>query len=155
MVKSIVLGIKIALFDLTSVLYRVFMLRHWILYFHVLQDFLFSYYDNLLYISLYASLIFICAPFHVKISFLLALQVVITKCFHLFCNPCVQDILKSQHRKCPRCSATFGPNDVKQVFFWLETGAYIPLDKTYLNCLRCTFHGHLVDARIDMEIHTG
>ncbi|XP_022944813.1 E3 ubiquitin-protein ligase BRE1-like 1 [Cucurbita moschata] len=44
-------------------------------------------------------------------------QVVITKCFHLFCNPCVQDILKSQHRKCPRCSATFGPNDVKQVFF--------------------------------------
>ncbi|KAL0547697.1 hypothetical protein IC582_012121 [Cucumis melo] len=44
-------------------------------------------------------------------------QVVITKCFHLFCNPCVQDILKSQHRKCPRCSASFGPNDVKQVFF--------------------------------------
>lgn len=44
-------------------------------------------------------------------------QVVITKCFHLFCSPCVQDILKSQHRKCPRCSASFGPNDVKQVFF--------------------------------------
>ncbi|XP_022145595.1 E3 ubiquitin-protein ligase BRE1-like 1 [Momordica charantia] len=44
-------------------------------------------------------------------------QVVITKCFHLFCNSCVQDILKSQQRKCPRCSASFGPNDVKQVFF--------------------------------------
>ncbi|XP_022924474.1 E3 ubiquitin-protein ligase BRE1-like 1 isoform X1 [Cucurbita moschata] len=44
-------------------------------------------------------------------------QVVITKCFHLFCNPCVQNILKSQHRKCPRCTASFGPNDVKQVFF--------------------------------------
>ncbi|KAG6597033.1 E3 ubiquitin-protein ligase BRE1-like 1, partial [Cucurbita argyrosperma subsp. sororia] len=54
-------------------------------------------------------------------------QVVITKCFHLFCNPCVQDILKSQHRKCPRCSATFGPNDVHKAAN-LEETYYIGLN---------------------------
>uniref|UniRef100_A0A2N9EF63 E3 ubiquitin protein ligase n=1 Tax=Fagus sylvatica TaxID=28930 RepID=A0A2N9EF63_FAGSY len=40
-------------------------------------------------------------------------EVVITKCYHLFCNPCVQRITETRHRKCPTCSASFGPNDVK------------------------------------------
>ncbi|KAF3440070.1 hypothetical protein FNV43_RR18348 [Rhamnella rubrinervis] len=43
-------------------------------------------------------------------------QVVITKCYHLFCNPCVQQIIETRHRKCPTCSTSFGPNDVKSVY---------------------------------------
>ncbi|GMY23299.1 E3 ubiquitin-protein ligase BRE1-like 1 isoform X1 [Fagus crenata] len=43
-------------------------------------------------------------------------EVVITKCYHLFCNPCVQRITETRHRKCPTCSASFGPNDVKPVY---------------------------------------
>ncbi|GAV90855.1 zf-C3HC4_3 domain-containing protein [Cephalotus follicularis] len=43
-------------------------------------------------------------------------EVVITKCYHLFCNPCVQRICESRHRKCPVCAASFGPNDVKPVY---------------------------------------
>lgn len=43
-------------------------------------------------------------------------QVVITKCYHLFCNPCVQKVVESRQRKCPKCSISFGPNDVKSVY---------------------------------------
>ncbi|XWS35628.1 hypothetical protein CRYUN_Cryun20dG0013300 [Craigia yunnanensis] len=43
-------------------------------------------------------------------------EVVITKCYHLFCNPCVQKITKSRQRKCPVCAASFGANDVKPVY---------------------------------------
>ncbi|XP_039046544.1 E3 ubiquitin-protein ligase BRE1-like 1 [Hibiscus syriacus] len=43
-------------------------------------------------------------------------EVVITKCFHLFCNPCVQKVTESRHRKCPVCAASFGANDVKPVY---------------------------------------
>ncbi|XP_059451247.1 E3 ubiquitin-protein ligase BRE1-like 1 isoform X1 [Corylus avellana] len=43
-------------------------------------------------------------------------EVVITKCYHLFCNPCVQRITESRHRKCPACATSFGPNDVKPVY---------------------------------------
>ncbi|XP_022756963.1 E3 ubiquitin-protein ligase BRE1-like 1 isoform X2 [Durio zibethinus] len=43
-------------------------------------------------------------------------EVVITKCYHLFCNPCVQKITDSRHRKCPVCAASFGANDVKPVY---------------------------------------
>ncbi|XP_035540989.1 E3 ubiquitin-protein ligase BRE1-like 1 isoform X1 [Juglans regia] len=43
-------------------------------------------------------------------------EVVITKCYHLFCNPCVQRIIGTRHRKCPACAASFGPNDVKPVY---------------------------------------
>ncbi|MCO5583634.1 hypothetical protein L7F22_037547 [Adiantum nelumboides] len=43
-------------------------------------------------------------------------EVVITKCFHLFCNPCVQKSLDTRHRKCPACGAVFGPNDVRTVY---------------------------------------
>nr|KJB22298.1 hypothetical protein B456_004G039600 [Gossypium raimondii] len=44
------------------------------------------------------------------------IKVVITKCYHLFCNPCVHKITESRHRKCPVCAASFGANDVKPVY---------------------------------------
>lgn len=43
-------------------------------------------------------------------------EVVITKCYHLFCGPCVQKITEGRHRKCPVCAASFGANDVKPVY---------------------------------------
>ncbi|WOG95523.1 hypothetical protein DCAR_0414846 [Daucus carota subsp. sativus] len=43
-------------------------------------------------------------------------EVVITKCYHLFCGPCVQKIAEGRHRKCPVCAASFGANDVKPVY---------------------------------------
>ncbi|KAI3743766.1 hypothetical protein L1987_56832 [Smallanthus sonchifolius] len=43
-------------------------------------------------------------------------EVVITKCYHLFCNTCVQKIIETRHRKCPLCAASFGANDVKPVY---------------------------------------
>lgn len=43
-------------------------------------------------------------------------EVVITKCYHLFCNPCIQRIIESRHRKCPICATSFGANDVKPIY---------------------------------------
>ncbi|KAJ6849638.1 E3 ubiquitin-protein ligase BRE1-like 1 [Iris pallida] len=43
-------------------------------------------------------------------------EVVIAKCFHLFCDQCVHRTLESRHRKCPTCGVSFGPNDVKPVY---------------------------------------
>jgi hypothetical protein len=43
-------------------------------------------------------------------------QVVITKCYHLFCNSCIQKVAGSRQRKCPQCGACFGANDVKPVY---------------------------------------
>ncbi|KAF5470011.1 hypothetical protein F2P56_010564 [Juglans regia] len=43
-------------------------------------------------------------------------EVVITKCYHLFCNPCVQRIIGTRYRKCPTCATSFGSNDVKPVY---------------------------------------
>ncbi|XP_073030529.1 E3 ubiquitin-protein ligase BRE1-like 1 isoform X1 [Primulina eburnea] len=43
-------------------------------------------------------------------------EVVITKCYHLFCNPCVQRVVETRHRKCPVCAASFGANDVRPVY---------------------------------------
>ncbi|CAL5060003.1 unnamed protein product [Urochloa decumbens] len=42
-------------------------------------------------------------------------EVVITKCFHLFCLPCIQKNLEIRHRKCPGCGTPFGQNDVREV----------------------------------------
>ncbi|KAF8026375.1 hypothetical protein BT93_F2996 [Corymbia citriodora subsp. variegata] len=44
-------------------------------------------------------------------------EVVVTKCYHLFCNACIQNLTETRHRKCPSCGASFGPNDVKPVYF--------------------------------------
>ncbi|TKY66301.1 E3 ubiquitin-protein ligase BRE 1 [Spatholobus suberectus] len=45
-----------------------------------------------------------------------AKEVVITKCYHLFCYSCIQKVAGSRHRKCPRCATSFGANDVKSVY---------------------------------------
>ncbi|RDX94706.1 E3 ubiquitin-protein ligase BRE1-like 1, partial [Mucuna pruriens] len=42
-----------------------------------------------------------------------AKEVVITKCYHLFCYSCIQKVAGSRHRKCPQCATSFGANDVK------------------------------------------
>ncbi|KAL8151108.1 hypothetical protein V2J09_020916 [Rumex salicifolius] len=42
-------------------------------------------------------------------------EVVIVKCFHLFCNRCIQRNLEIRHRKCPGCGTAFGQNDVRFV----------------------------------------
>ncbi|XP_059429862.1 E3 ubiquitin-protein ligase BRE1-like 2 isoform X1 [Corylus avellana] len=42
-------------------------------------------------------------------------EVVIVKCYHLFCNPCIQKNLEIRHRKCPACGNAFGQNDVRFV----------------------------------------
>ena len=44
-------------------------------------------------------------------------EVAITRCFHLFCKPCIDLNLSSRHRKCPACGERFGQDDVKSVFF--------------------------------------
>jgi E3 ubiquitin-protein ligase BRE1 len=43
-------------------------------------------------------------------------EVVITKCFHLFCGPCIQRNLEIRHRKCPGCGIPFGQSDVRNVY---------------------------------------
>ncbi|XP_031502326.1 E3 ubiquitin-protein ligase BRE1-like 1 [Nymphaea colorata] len=44
-------------------------------------------------------------------------EVVIAKCYHLFCHPCIQRTLENRQRKCSICGASFGPNDVLKVYF--------------------------------------
>lgn len=47
---------------------------------------------------------------------LLWVQVIITKCFHLFCSPCIQRNLEHRHRKCPGCGTPFTQSDVRNVY---------------------------------------
>lgn len=42
-------------------------------------------------------------------------EVVIVKCYHLFCNQCIQRNLEIRHRRCPGCGTAFGQNDVRFV----------------------------------------
>lgn len=42
-------------------------------------------------------------------------EVVIVKCYHLFCNHCIQKNLEIRHRKCPACGTAFGQNDIRFV----------------------------------------
>lgn len=42
-------------------------------------------------------------------------EVVIVKCYHLFCNSCIQRNLEIRHRKCPACGTAFGQSDVRFV----------------------------------------
>lgn len=42
---------------------------------------------------------------------------VITRCYHMFCKECIDENLKSRHRKCPACGEKFGQDDVRVVYF--------------------------------------
>jgi E3 ubiquitin-protein ligase BRE1 len=44
-------------------------------------------------------------------------DVIVTKCFHMFCKECIENNLKSRNRKCPTCKKMFGHDDVKTVWF--------------------------------------
>jgi E3 ubiquitin-protein ligase BRE1 len=44
-------------------------------------------------------------------------DVIITKCWHMFCKQCINKNLEARHRKCPGCGHPFGAADVKQFFF--------------------------------------
>ncbi|OWZ19149.1 hypothetical protein PHMEG_0006644 [Phytophthora megakarya] len=44
-------------------------------------------------------------------------DVIISKCFHMFCKECIDNNLKSRNRKCPTCKKMFGQDDVKSVWF--------------------------------------
>ncbi|AQK81194.1 E3 ubiquitin-protein ligase BRE1-like 1 isoform X1 [Zea mays] len=43
-------------------------------------------------------------------------EVVIAKCYHLFCNQCIQKSLGSRQKRCPSCGLSFGVNDVKPIY---------------------------------------
>jgi len=43
-------------------------------------------------------------------------NVVISKCFHMFCKECVQENLKVRSRKCPACGRPFGQDDVHNIW---------------------------------------
>ncbi|CAM9257531.1 unnamed protein product [Ascophyllum nodosum] len=42
---------------------------------------------------------------------------VITKCFHMFCDGCLEQSIKSRNRKCPACTKAYGSDDVHEL--WL------------------------------------
>ncbi|KAI3432441.1 hypothetical protein D9Q98_003994 [Chlorella vulgaris] len=44
-------------------------------------------------------------------------DVVITKCWHMFCQHCIRRNLDSRHRKCPGCGVGFGQGDVHNFYF--------------------------------------
>jgi E3 ubiquitin-protein ligase BRE1 len=41
---------------------------------------------------------------------------VLSKCWHTFCGECVEQNLRDRHRKCPKCGAKFGEQDVHILF---------------------------------------
>ncbi|KAJ1260653.1 hypothetical protein BS78_10G249500 [Paspalum vaginatum] len=43
-------------------------------------------------------------------------EVVIAKCYHLFCNQCIQKSLGSRQKRCPSCGLSFSVNDVKPIY---------------------------------------
>ncbi|TPX45343.1 hypothetical protein SeMB42_g04043 [Synchytrium endobioticum] len=41
---------------------------------------------------------------------------VISKCWHVFCKECVDDVVNARSRKCPTCGNMFGKEDVKSIY---------------------------------------
>ncbi|KAK4529463.1 hypothetical protein CCYA_CCYA01G0320 [Cyanidiococcus yangmingshanensis] len=44
-------------------------------------------------------------------------QVILVRCFHMFCRDCIQKNITNRNRKCPLCGDKFGTDDVKPIFF--------------------------------------
>jgi len=44
-------------------------------------------------------------------------DVCLTRCFHLFCKECVDELIRNRSRKCPACGEKFGELDHRPVFF--------------------------------------
>jgi len=44
-------------------------------------------------------------------------EVCLTRCFHLFCRECVDEVVRNRSRKCPMCGDKFGDQDCRTVFF--------------------------------------
>lgn len=44
-------------------------------------------------------------------------NVIISKCFHMFCKECMDTNLKARNRKCPTCKKMFGHDDIKTAWF--------------------------------------
>ncbi|ORM41866.1 putative cleavage and polyadenylation specificity factor subunit 2 [Babesia sp. Xinjiang] len=40
----------------------------------------------------------------------------LTKCGHVFCEPCISSFFKSRNRKCPVCKVGFDRNDVRRIY---------------------------------------
>jgi len=45
---------------------------------------------------------------------------VITRCFHVFCRPCIKQNLAVRHRKCPGCGKPFGEGDVHNLYLGFD-----------------------------------
>ncbi|XP_038059012.1 E3 ubiquitin-protein ligase BRE1B-like isoform X2 [Patiria miniata] len=45
-------------------------------------------------------------------------DVVLTKCYHVFCFECIKTRYETRQRKCPKCNAGFGANDYHRI--WLS-----------------------------------
>ena len=54
---------------------------------------------------------------HCKVCKTKMKNVVITKCFHTFCEGCINDSIESRKRRCPICRAQISQNDVKKIFW--------------------------------------
>lgn len=43
-------------------------------------------------------------------------SVVVARCYHAFCKPCIDKVIATRNRKCPACGKPFGANEVHPVF---------------------------------------
>ncbi len=87
-------------------------------------------------------------------------SVAITRCFHLFCKECIEENLRTRHRKCPACGEKFGQDDVRSVYFthWFFWNVMVDMTSwvwylfvfVYMHnhhtnrpcCIYCTLHRH-------------
>ncbi|CAI9106784.1 OLC1v1006003C1 [Oldenlandia corymbosa var. corymbosa] len=68
-------------------------------------------------------------------------EVLIAKCYHLFCNPCIQRNIEIRHRKCPACGTAFGQSDIKNQTS--KTSSLLPNKTLFLPSLDSKFHSSL------------
>ncbi|KAK2962686.1 putative E3 ubiquitin-protein ligase BRE1 [Blattamonas nauphoetae] len=53
-----------------------------------------------------------CSVCHVRPK-----NVLITKCFHMFCKECIHDVIQSRSRKCPQCGEKFAQEEARTFYF--------------------------------------